>query len=841
MRRERFFFYITLLLVSLPIKFCANTIIAQHFPVVIVSDDGSTLTFLSSFSTPWGSDFIKIDNSGYTTTPSWCSEKVKKVIFDSSFSQYKSVSTAYWFCGCTNLETIEGLTNLRVDSVENMDYMFYGCSSLKILDLSGFDTYKLKSCYNMFSSCSQLETIYGNSWDILANMTEEEKQRFLSAQSNMSYANYMFYGCFNLVGGNGTKYNMMVRDDYKYTHIDNKSGFGYFTMKPSDLKAYGVANRDVLTFYYDTIQWGRVGHKYDVDLAEGEDWHDQGWNYNDFIVKAIIDKSFSNYSIPTFHRLFYHCYKLKSIEGLAYLNTEKVTDMSGMFATCCSLESLDLSGLNIQNVTTMSNMCSGCYSLETINLNNLNSGNVTNMEGLLYDCFNLKEINMKGLKTDKVISMNSMFAKCERLTTINLEDFNTSNVRNMSYMFYDCLSLSDLDISCFNTANDTTMANMFARCYSLSELDLSHFNTKKVKDMSYMFMDSNLEIVVISKPEPIWQRYRRAIHNYSGLPNSSSLVKLNISSFNTSSVTDMVGMFMNCGKLKAIYVGEGWNTDKVASSGYLFSGCTSLVGGDGTVFDENYTDKTKAYAGIGGYLTLQEDDLQRYLDSLGDTEDEMTDGVYRRQFKNNEWQSGYLPFALNHSDWSDHFEVAIIKGLSEGDYGILQALEATIVNEGTIEANTPFLIRAKAVTGDVLRVNVTSTDPKVREFAIDGTNNHYSIIGNYSKRTGLFSASHYRICDGWLNIPLGDNEVLLPYRWYLTIGEESVDGFDPGNFPARLHIFDGQSTDINSIKISQGNYPDNVYDMRGRHIEVKERATLPKGVYIINNKKVIIK
>ena len=38
----------------------------------------------------------------------------------------------------------------------------------------------------------------------------------------------------------------------------------------------------------------------------------------------------------------------------------------------------------------------------------------------------------------------------------------------------------------------------------------------------------------------------------------------------------------------------------------MFSGCTSLVGGDGTKYNSNYMDKTKAYAGQGGYLTLKD-------------------------------------------------------------------------------------------------------------------------------------------------------------------------------------------------------------------------------------------
>ena len=43
--------------------------------------------------------------------------------------------------------------------------MFFGCSSLKELDLSGFDTSSVESVEYMFWGCSSLETVYwGDGW-----------------------------------------------------------------------------------------------------------------------------------------------------------------------------------------------------------------------------------------------------------------------------------------------------------------------------------------------------------------------------------------------------------------------------------------------------------------------------------------------------------------------------------------------------------------------------------------------------------------------------------------------------------------------------------------------------
>lgn len=40
------------------------------------------------------------------------------------------------------------------------------------------------------------------------------------------------------------------------------------------------------------------------------------------------------------------------------------------------------------------------------------------------------------------------------------------------------------------------------------------------------------------------------------------------------------------------------------------------------------------------------------------TQDVLSGSLYTRQFLNTDWQSLYVPFTLNYSDWSDMFDVA---------------------------------------------------------------------------------------------------------------------------------------------------------------------------------------
>ena len=101
-----------------------------------------------------------------------------------------------------------------------------------------------------------------------------------------------------------------------------------------------------------------------------------------------------------------------------------------------------------------------------------------------------------------------------------------------------------------------------------------------------------------------------------------SLPSLDLSRFNTSSVTDMGGMFAGCKHLETIFAGKGWSTSNVTESSEMFAGCTSLVGGKGTVYDEKHVDATYARIDRGpsspGYLTGKVDSLKGDVNADGE-------------------------------------------------------------------------------------------------------------------------------------------------------------------------------------------------------------------------------
>lgn len=174
------------------------------------------------------------------------------------------------------------------------------------------------------------------------------------------------------------------------------------------------------------------------------------------------------------------------------------------------------------------------------------------------------------------------FKGASKLTTITgLEYLNTSEVTSMSEMFRNCQQLTSLDLSTFDTKNVTDMYYMFYNDYRLTSLNVSSFNTAKVENMGLMF-------------------------GYC-----QQLTSLDVSSFNTDAAVTVSGMFYYCSALKTIYSENSWSLPSLQDGGgnWMFYGCTNLVGGSGTVYDEEHTGAEYARIDGGtdapGYFTKQ--------------------------------------------------------------------------------------------------------------------------------------------------------------------------------------------------------------------------------------------
>ena len=335
------------------------------------------------------------------------------------------------------------------------------------------------------------------------------------------------------------------------------------------------ADKTMLTFYYDDQRATRTGTTWGIEETkkEGDDtfpaWAGTQDVGDSTTARVVFDASFRDFRPTTTAAWFYHCKALTKIEGLEYLNTAEVKDMSRMFWGCSALTSLDLKNFNTQNVTDMSVMFWGCSALTSLDLKNFNTQNVTDMSVMFWGCSGLPSLDVSHFNTQNVTDMRYMFSDCSGLTSLDLSHFNTQNVTDMGNMFSYCSGLTSLDLSHFNTQNVTDMSGMFSYCSGLTSLDLSHFNTQNVTDMGGMF---------------------------SGC---SGLTSLDVSHFNTQNVTDMIEMFKGCSALMTINSNTAWHCPK---SNDMFADCWQLTGA--VAYDENKTDATMANPETG-YFTAK--------------------------------------------------------------------------------------------------------------------------------------------------------------------------------------------------------------------------------------------
>ena len=470
----------------------------------------------------------------------------------SSFNTRKVSDMQSMFIGCTNLESID-FSSFDTENMTSMIAMFNSCTKLETLDLSSFATPKMVTMTSAFEKCVNLKTIYVTSAFTTDKVTVDS---------------WAFDGCVNLPNFNSAKTGK---------EMAHTGEGGYLTAATASWVRWD-APTGTLSFHRSATK--PVGDNI-LDLGYG---NYPNWDTHAAEIKKVVFKAgFRDETHTTCSKWFSGCTNLTSIEGIENLNTSNVTDMSGMFAKCSNLETLDLSHFNTEKVTTMAQM--------------------------LYGCTKLHDLNISSFNTENVSYMNGMFEGCSGLNTLDLSHFNTRYVRKdgMNYMFNGCSSLSSLDVSNFTT-NKTSMQldGLFKGCSSLQTLDLSSFSTGGASSVTDMFDGcSALRTIYVS---------------------NLFTFKYGVSSSN---------MFRNCRSLKGAISFEPTKKDKTYAnyeSGYL----TKKVGTNGNeiigatgyplTIDALPLDDSKAY-------TLNEDC-------------NVTSASYARAMKS-EWGTLCLPFTID--------------------------------------------------------------------------------------------------------------------------------------------------------------------------------------------------
>ncbi len=629
----------------------------------------------------------------------------------------------------------------------------------------------------------------------------------------------------------------------------------------------------------------------------GREWED----YVSTIRTVAFDPSFANCS-TIFSTAGWFCNdsNLVAIRGIEYLNTDNVMDMTGMFCGCKSLTSIDLSHFNTSNVTNMWAMFNKCESFTTFNLEQFNTSKVTDMRGMFYGCSSLTNLDLSHFDVSKVIYFNSMFrectklenlnltgwrtssaqvmrvmfGKCESLKSIDLSGFDTSNATNLLQMFYGCTSLTSIDVSKFNTEKVTTMMAMFSRCESLTNLDVSGFNTEAVTDINQMFYNcsklKSLDLSNFRTPN------LKEIHGL--FYRCEALESLDISNLNTSQVTDFHSIFYGCASLKSLDISH-FDTSQATEMALLFARCSSLA----SIQAGNAAIPDSIYAQIGNpNLLLYVNEASLAPASVTNV---VVDGAAENIVLTDVEQGNnnfYCPqeFTARRISYTHNYRQATQVGVSRGwETIVLPFTVQTITHEKNgplapfgVDGGKPFWLRQLTGNGLVSAQQIEANMP----YLISMPNNgrypaDYNQAGNVT-----FSATNVVVPMTEQREMSGNNRMLIPttmrvaqspsvyainrnapyennpegsifvadYREVRPF-EAYVEHTNGARFISLDDLSEGDVTNIQAIHDIASADVVKVYNLSGVLLKTGKRqevmSQLPKGIYIVNGVKVVVK
>lgn len=303
-------------------------------------------------------------------------------------------TTKNMFRRCSSLSVISGINTWNLASCTNMYAMFYGCSSLTSLNLTGWNTPIVQDMGYMFTRCTLLSNISG--------LSSLETQ----SATNMSH---MFDTGESYVG------------DGALTNATLAGISGWDVSKVEDMTCMFYSQGTNLTV---------------LDLSAWNPERCTSFNHmfaDNFKLTTVGDISgWSTGNVKTMCNMFDDCSALVSIGDISEWNTASLVDVSGLFNNCSAFAgeggTIDLSGWNTSSVKGMAQTFMNVKA-SVIDLTGWTTASVTDTawtgagEGIYYSYGT---------------GMSNMFSSSASLTSILVGSGWDTEGKDTRYMFSGC-------------------------------------------------------------------------------------------------------------------------------------------------------------------------------------------------------------------------------------------------------------------------------------------------------------------------------------------------------------------------------------------------------------------
>lgn len=422
------------------------------------------------------------------------------------------------FEGCSKLKTISyydsslnKLPSSFGQSNSNINSMFKGCKSLENLDFlpdgfsprltimdSAFEDTKLSVWPNqidtthvmsmkrlfaqngsqIFNFNDAMTAFIYPSIDVSEMFKDSESlyaitvdSNFVGLPANVTKSTDMFYGCINLVGGEGFRYKESMCDG-KYARIDYGAIVpGYLAC--TDVNVYN--NIDITLESNWKTNAPRTSVKKIVFttenglLSETDDGFEMPVKINGI---DVIGKGFTMDNGETI--IIHVSYKIGGFKT--------VSDWTGFFEGCTNVERFEgLDLIDTSNVTIMKDVFKNCSKLDTFNLDDFDIANVTSIESMFEGCKEFRGFYGTNSVFTSLQNASHAFKDCTSLRLIGFDMFLSTSLQDTTYMFENCTSLRSImvDDNLLNFPLDQYQSeNMFKNCTNIVGGQGTKYNTR---------------------------------------------------------------------------------------------------------------------------------------------------------------------------------------------------------------------------------------------------------------------------------------------------------------------------------------------------------------------------
>ena len=317
-------------------------------------------------------------------------------------------------------------SKIDVSKVTDISYMFFR-SNFSSIDLSSWDTKRLKYVDGLFSGAIKPKNIDLSSWDVRSLL--RTNKMFASAGTEH----------INLSGWNSNQLT-----DTSEMFLDT------YALQTLNLDGFNTSNVTNMSGMFATSVVPNLNlSSFDTSKVTNMSSMFRGMQH----LNTLNVSNFNTSSVTDFGQMFRGIVVADRTLNVLNFNTSNAVAMPMMFDGTNLIGNLDLSSFNTSKVIDMSNMFSNSVFLNSVNLSSFNTSAVTNMAGMFYRTLGMAVIDISKFNTNNVQHMEDMFRETGAVTIQASWWFNSNNVIDSSRMFMDAMHLVGQNGTAYNVTN----------------------------------------------------------------------------------------------------------------------------------------------------------------------------------------------------------------------------------------------------------------------------------------------------------------------------------------------------------------------------------------------------